>query len=160
MGQGVSAVVDVQGFNYKHGPEIDDFHRRFPKQPTIGSEVASTVSTRGIYANDKEQGYVSAYDVNFPEWAATAEVWWKIYAERRFLAGGFVWTGFDYRGEPTPYGWPCINSHFGIMDTCGFPEGQLLLLSGVVERQAGAALVPALELARQRGPGNRRLVPQ
>ena len=121
-GRGISAVVDVQGFNYKHGPEIDDFHRRFPKQPMIGSEVASTVSTRGIYANDKEQGYVSAYDVNFPEWAATAEVWWKIYAERRFLSGGFVWTGFDYRGEPTPYGWPCINSHFGIMDTCGFPK--------------------------------------
>jgi len=121
-GRGISAVVDVQGFNYKHGPDIDDFHRRFPKQPTIGSEVGSTVSTRGIYANDKEQGYVSAYDVNFPEWAATAEVWWKIYAERRFLAGGFVWTGFDYRGEPTPYGWPCINSHFGIMDTCGFPK--------------------------------------
>ena len=38
------------------------------------------------------------------------------------MAGGFVWTGFDYRGEPTPYGWPCINSHFGIMDTCGFPK--------------------------------------
>jgi beta-galactosidase len=121
-GQGVSGVVDVQGFNYKHGKEIDDFHRRFPKQPTIGTEVGSTVSTRGIYANDKEHGYVSAYDVNFPEWAATAEEWWKIYAERRFLSGGFVWTGFDYRGEPTPYGWPCINSHFGIMDTCGFPK--------------------------------------
>jgi len=121
-GRGISAVVDVQGFNYKHGPEIDGFHRKFPKQPTFGSEVGSTVSTRGIYANDKEQGYVSAYDVNFPDWAATAEVWWKIYAERRFLAGGFVWTGFDYRGEPTPYGWPCINSHFGIMDTCGFPK--------------------------------------
>jgi len=121
-GEGVSAVVDVQGFNYKHGPEIDAFHRRFPKQPTIGTETGSTVSTRGIYANDKEQGYVSAYDVNFPEWAATAEVWWKIYAERRYLSGGFVWTGFDYRGEPTPYEWPCINSHFGIMDTCGFPK--------------------------------------
>ncbi len=49
-------------------------------------------------------------------------MWWKIYAARRFLAGGFAWTGFDYRGEPTPYGWPCINSHFGIMDTCGFPK--------------------------------------
>jgi beta-galactosidase len=121
-GYGVSGVVDVQGFNYKHGREIDDFHRRFPKQPTVGTEVGSTVSTRGIYANDKEQGYVSAYDVNFPEWAATAEEWWKIYAERRFLSGGFVWTGFDYRGEPSPYGWPCINSHFGIMDTCGFPK--------------------------------------
>jgi beta-galactosidase len=121
-GRGISAVVDVQGFNYKHGPEIDAFHRKFPKQPTFGSETGSTVSTRGIYTNDKEQGYVSAYDVNHPEWADTAEVWWKIYTERRFLAGGFVWTGFDYRGEPTPYGWPCINSHFGIMDTCGFPK--------------------------------------
>ncbi|MGA2607217.1 MAG: beta-galactosidase GalA [Terriglobia bacterium] len=121
-GRGVSGVVDVQGFNYKHGPEIDDFHQRFPTQPMIGTEVGSTVSTRGIYANDKEQGYVSAYDENFPEWAATAEEWWKIYAERRFLAGGFVWTGFDYRGEPTPYEWPCINSHFGIIDTCGFPK--------------------------------------
>jgi beta-galactosidase len=121
-GEGVSAVVDVQGFNYKHGPEIDAFHRRFPKQPTIGTETGSTVSTRGIYANDKEQGYVSAYDVNFPPWAATAEVWWKIYAERRFLSGGFFWTGFDYRGEPTPYEWPCINSHFGVIDMCGFPK--------------------------------------
>jgi beta-galactosidase len=121
-GQGVSGVVDVQGFNYKKGPEIDDFHQRFPKQPMIGTETGSTVSTRGIYANDKEQGYVSAYDENFPEWAATAERWWKIYAERRFLAGGFLWTGFDYRGEPTPYEWPCINSHFGIIDTCGFPK--------------------------------------
>ena len=50
-----------------------------------------------------------------------------------WLSGGFVWTGFDYRGEPTPYGWPCINSHFGILDTCGFPEGQFLLLPIVVD---------------------------
>jgi len=121
-GEGVSGVVDVQGFNYKHGPEIDAFHRRFPRKPAIGTETGSTVSTRGIYANDKEQGYVSAYDLNFPPWAATAETWWKIYAERRFLSGGFFWTGFDYRGEPTPYEWPCINSHFGAIDTCGFPK--------------------------------------
>jgi beta-galactosidase len=121
-GEGVSGVVDVQGFNYEHGAEIDAFHQRFPKQPTIGTETGSTVSTRGIYVNDKEQGYVSAYDVNHPEWAETAEVWWKIYAERRFLSGGFFWTGFDYRGEPTPYEWPCINSHFGAIDTCGFPK--------------------------------------
>ncbi|MBA0085527.1 MAG: hypothetical protein HRJ53_11070 [Acidobacteria bacterium Pan2503] len=48
------------------------------------------------------------------------EDWWKIYAEREFLAGGFDWTGFDYRGEPSPYKWPSI-SHFGAMDTCGAP---------------------------------------
>ena len=120
-GTGVSAVVDVQGCNY-YNKEIDAFHEKFPKQPMIGTETASTVSTRGIYENDKEIGYVSAYDLNYPPWASNAETWWKIYDERPFQAGGFVWTGFDYRGEPTPYGWPCISSHFGIMDMCGFPK--------------------------------------
>jgi beta-galactosidase len=128
-GHGASAEVDVQGFNYGNGgggamtgPHIDAFHRHFPAQPSIGTETASTVSTRGIYANDPERGYVSAYDVNFPSYAQSAEAWWKVYAAREFLAGGFAWTGFDYRGEPTPYGWPCINSHFGILDTCGFAK--------------------------------------
>jgi len=60
--------------------------------------------------------------VNAPPWATTAEAWWSYFADRPWLSGGFVWTGFDYRGEPTPYGWPCINSHFGILDTCGFPK--------------------------------------
>jgi len=120
-GQGASAIVDVQGCNYSDG-RIDDFHKQFPAQPMMGSETASTVCTRGIYENDKVRGYVSAYDLNFPPWAATAEQWWKDYDSRPFLAGGFAWTGFDYRGEPTPYNWPCISSHFGIMDTCGFPK--------------------------------------
>src|SRR6185369_249302 len=120
-GTGISSVLDVQGCNYYDG-EIDAFHKKFPQQPMIGSETASTVCTRGIYENDKEKGYVSAYDVNRPSWGATAETWWKIYDQRQFQAGGFVWTGFDYRGEPTPYAWPCISSHFGIMDTCGFPK--------------------------------------
>jgi beta-galactosidase len=120
-GRGLSAVVDIQGFNYFQG-DIDGYHRDHPHQPTMGTETASTVSTRGIYANDETRGYVSAYDVNFPPWATTAERWWTYFDARAFLAGGFVWTGFDYRGEPTPYKWPCINSHFGIMDTCGFPK--------------------------------------
>lgn len=120
-GKGVSGVVDVQGFNYNNN-KIDAFHSKFPRQPTTGTETASTVCTRGIYQNDPEKGYVSAYDKNYPPWAATAEQWWNVYAERAFLSGGFAWTGFDYRGEPTPYKWPCINSHFGIMDTCGFPK--------------------------------------
>lgn len=121
-GKGLSAVVDVQGFNYGHAKQIDDFHARFPKQYTMGTEVASTVSTRGIYANDTAKGYVSAYDRNFPSWASTAEEWWSTYNARPWVAGGFVWTGFDYRGEPTPYNWPCISSHFGIIDMCGFPK--------------------------------------
>ncbi len=120
-GVGISTVVDVMGINYNL-PAIDGYRQKHPQQPLIGSETASTVSTRGVYANDKAKGYLSAYDLNFPRWASTAEKWWKFYAERPFLAGGFVWTGFDYRGEPTPSGWPCISSHFGLIDMCGFPK--------------------------------------
>ncbi len=55
-------------------------------------------------------------------WGETAEEWWTFYGTREWEAGGFAWTGFDYRGEPTPYGWPSINSQFGIVDMCGFPK--------------------------------------
>jgi len=120
-GQGVPRAVDVQGFNYQR-ENLDAFHRAFPALPTIGTETAGTYSTRGTYSNDAVRGYVSAYDVNCPDYGATAEKWWSFFAEREFLAGGFVWTGFDYRGEPSPYGWPCVSSHFGAMDSCGFPK--------------------------------------
>ena len=122
-GQGASAVLDVQGCNYFHNGDMDKFHSDFPWQPTIGSEDASALSTRGIYANDLARGFVSAYDVNTPgHYASTAQEWWNFYFARPFAAGAFVWTGFDYRGEPSPYKWPCISSHFGVMDTCGFPK--------------------------------------
>ncbi len=88
----------------------------------MGSETASTVSTRGIYSTDKLRNWVSAYDLNHTAWSQLAEEWWKFYAAREWLSGGFAWTGFDYRGEPTPYGWPSINSQFGIVDMCGFPK--------------------------------------
>jgi beta-galactosidase len=120
-GQGVSGVVDVQGCNYCL-PYLDDFHRQFPKQPVVYAESCSTVSTRGIYANDAARGYVSAYDVNTPGWGCSAETNWLHCLERPFVSGTFIWTGFDYRGEPTPYAWPCISSHFGILDMCGFPK--------------------------------------
>src|SRR5579871_1474185 len=113
--------LDVMGFNYNLNV-IDEWHKKHPKTPSVGSETASTVSTRGIYSTDKLRNWLSAYDLNFPPWAETAEEWWKFYAAREWLAGGFAWTGFDYRGEPTPYGWPSINSQFGIVDMCGFPK--------------------------------------
>jgi beta-galactosidase len=120
-GVGVSTVVDVQGFNYSDY-RIDAYHRDHPQQPIIGTETASSLATRGIYANDKVRGYMSAYDTEKPSWGNTAEEWWSFYDEREWLAGGFAWTGFDYRGETTPYKWPCISSHFGILDTCGFAK--------------------------------------
>ena len=120
-GSPVSQTVDVQGCNY-FIQDYDAFHQQFPDKPMVAAENGSTVCTRGIYANDTAQGYVSAYDINHPDWAFLALDSWKAVAERPFVAGTFVWTGFDYRGEPTPYQWPCINSHFGILDTCGFPK--------------------------------------
>jgi beta-galactosidase len=119
---GINEAIQVRGWSYHVGKDMDDYHAEHPLQPNVGSEQGSTVSTRGIYQNDPVRGYVSAYDDNAPEWAQTAETWVSYFAPRPWLSGGFVWTGFDYRGEPTPYNWPCINSHFGIMDTCGFPK--------------------------------------
>ncbi len=118
---GVSLALDVEGFNYNLD-KIDAYHKAHPTRPLLGSETASTVSTRGIYITDKLRNWVSAYDLNRPPWAELASVWWQFYAARPFLPGGFAWTGFDYRGEPTPYGWPSINSQFGIVDMCGFPK--------------------------------------
>jgi beta-galactosidase len=88
----------------------------------VGSEEASTVCTRGEYADDPARGHVRAYDERAPKWGSTAEHWWTFFAARPWLAGAFLWTGFDYRGEPIPYKWPCTASHFGLMDLCGFPK--------------------------------------
>ena len=118
---GLLESIPVRGFNY-HMESWDSYRKENPAQPIMGSEVASTLCTRGIYAKDTVNGYMTDYDTNGPGWGSTAEYWWKMAAERPWFMGGFVWTGFDYRGEPTPYEWPCINSHFGIMDVCGFPK--------------------------------------
>lgn len=120
-GKGIMLAVDVQGINYMR-ESIDALHQSMPKLPLFESETASAFATRGIYTRDAQRGYVSAYDLNKPGYGATAEEWWNFTVTRRWLAGGFAWTGFDYRGEPSPYDWPCISSHFGIVDTCGFPK--------------------------------------
>ncbi len=119
--RGVNEVIPVRGFNYNLFG-LDDYRAAHPDQPIIGTEVASTVSTRGIYEKDTVNAYVPDYDSVAPSWASTAEYWWRIAATRNWFMGGFAWTGFDYRGEPTPFSWPDINSHFGIMDMCGFPK--------------------------------------
>ncbi len=120
--RGINSVIEVRGWNYHYGPRMDRYHAEHPTQPNVGTEQASVIGTRGIYTNDRPHGYVAAYDGGWPGWTTTAESWWTYFAERPWLSGAFVWTGFDYRGEPTPYWWPCINSHFGILDTCGFPK--------------------------------------
>ena len=135
IGHGLTGVIDVQGFNY-HPDTYDKLHQDLPKRPFLATEIAAAVGTRGTYAREKFQVpkdtatyegnpalcQVSAYGVNAPDWAETAEVAWKAIAERPWMAGGFVWSGFDYRGEPTPFEWPAVSSQYGIMDTCGFPK--------------------------------------
>jgi len=118
---GVNEVLPVRGFNYNLFG-LDGYRRDHPDQPIMGTEVASTVSTRGIFIKDTVHAYVPDEDSTYPPWASTAEQWWTVAADRPWFMGGFVWTGFDYRGEPTPFSWPNINSHFGIMDMCGFPK--------------------------------------
>ncbi|HLP78640.1 MAG TPA: glycoside hydrolase family 2 TIM barrel-domain containing protein, partial [Candidatus Paceibacterota bacterium] len=118
---GINSVIEVRGWNYRIGKGMDDYHSKHPEQPNVGSEQGSTVTTRGVYESDARRGYVSAYG-NKTSWSNLPEEWWGFFAERPWLSGGFIWTGFDYRGEPTPYWWPCINSHFGILDMCGFPK--------------------------------------
>jgi beta-galactosidase len=118
---GINEVIQVRGFNYRH-LGVADYHRDHPAQPILGTEMGSTVTTRGIYVKDSIHAYVPDQDITAPWWASTAEAWWTLAAPNDFWLGGFVWTGFDYRGEPTPYEWPNINSHFGIMDMCGFSK--------------------------------------
>jgi beta-galactosidase len=118
---GVNEVIPVRGFNYRQFA-VADYHRDHPLQPVIGTEMGSTVTTRGIYEKDSVRAYLPDQDITAPWWASTAETWWKLAAENTYWAGGFIWTGFDYRGEPTPYQWPNISSHFGVMDACGFPK--------------------------------------
>ncbi|MES1158436.1 MAG: beta-galactosidase GalA [Terricaulis silvestris] len=121
-GDGITPVLDVIGFNYRTD-KIDDFHQHFPQKSVMGTEVASCVSTRGEYVHDDARHIVVAYDKEHPWWATTHDFWWNIVADRPYIAGGFIWTGFDYRGEPTPFNqYPSISSYFGVMDTCGFPK--------------------------------------
>jgi beta-galactosidase len=121
IGTGGLAVGDVVGYNYQD-PEAAAFHKEHPDRPVMGTETVSAVGTRGIYITDKSKGFVSSYDVYNTSGRASAEGWWTFCDENPWLSGGFVWTGFDYRGEPSPDGWPNVSSQYGIIDTCGFPK--------------------------------------
>ncbi len=126
-GKGFTEAVDVMGFNYwnigsSSPADIDAFHQRFPKLPTIGTEVSNCRNARGIYETVPKRGYVSAYKADDPDGQAPAEVWWSVYDARPFLSGGFTWVGFDYRGEPNPYDHVAVTSQTGALDACGFPK--------------------------------------
>ena len=120
-GRGGLVVCDVMGYNYAD-PQAEAYHISHPTIPIVGTENVSAVATRGAYVTDRTKGQVSSYDVYTTTGRGSAEGWWRFVSARPYIAGGFVWTGFDYRGEPSPYQWPNVSSQYGIIDTCGFPK--------------------------------------
>ncbi|TXK83803.1 beta-galactosidase GalA [Paenibacillus sp. N3.4] len=143
-GEGYSEQVDIVGYNYgqRNNQDITD-HLTYPSRIMIGSESASSTTTRGIYEIDREHGYCPAYEgLYMPSWSCTVEKAWNDLLEHPFLTGIFLWTGFDYRGEPSPYRWPCIHSHFGIMDICGFPKDVYYYLKSVWTEEPMVHLLP------------------
>jgi len=120
---GYSDVLDVVGYNYgdKKLAYVKD-HEKYHKRIEFCTETTSFISTRGEYKNDWGKGYVSNLGLWQPGWGPLPGEDWADIVKYPFLGGLFVWTGFDYRGEPTPYQWPCVTSHFGFMDICGFPK--------------------------------------
>ncbi|MCB0719737.1 MAG: DUF4982 domain-containing protein, partial [Bacteroidetes bacterium] len=117
---GISTVVDAAGVNYIRQGDTDRQHAAYPWQVIIGTEETTTQATRGVYIEDAESAHLPPQEDGSS--GGNVEVGWKHYAARPYAAGVFFWTGFDYRGEPTPYGWPGIASQFGILDLAGFPK--------------------------------------
>ena len=117
---GVSHTVQVAGVNYIHQADPDQQHIDYPEQIILGTEETTTQQTRGIYARDDQRCFLPPLGEGST--GGNCEIGWKYYFERDFGAGVIFWTGFDYRGEPTPFDYPAISSQFGILDTCGFPK--------------------------------------
>ena len=123
---GASTILDVTGINYNPA-RYDEFHAKYPNTPLVGSETASAFMVRGEYVTDRDAHTIASYDEECAPWGNTARDAWRWVNERPFVAGTFVWTGFDYRGEPTPYEWPSIATFFGTYDSCGFEKDACFL---------------------------------
>ena len=122
-------LLDIVGYNYASGSTYDADHKNNPKWVIMGSETSSAVRTRGVYHLPVNQNILSSsdmqcssYDNSVVPWGHNAEDAWDFDINRPYVVGQFIWTGFDYIGEPTPYGWPAKSSYFGIVDMCGFPK--------------------------------------
>ncbi|MBV5315553.1 MAG: DUF4982 domain-containing protein [Prolixibacteraceae bacterium] len=133
---GLSDVVDLVGFNYKPF-DYKSKHAEKPNYVLYGSETASTVSSRGEYKFPAKENkgawyqdyHVSSYDYEYPNWASTPDTEFEMQDDCEFIFGEFVWTGFDYLGEPTPYneGTPARSSYFGIVDLAGLKKDRFFL---------------------------------
>lgn len=136
MASGFGAVMDIPGLNYRTHL-YEEAHQRFPQGILLGSETASTVSSRGIYkfpvVAAKMKRYPdlqsSSYDLEACSWSNIPDEDFVLQDDKDWVIGEFVWTGFDYLGEPTPYdeGWPSRSSYFGICDLAGIPKDRYYL---------------------------------
>ncbi|PKI16669.1 glycoside hydrolase family 2 TIM barrel-domain containing protein [Colwellia sp. 12G3] len=141
----IAEEVDIVGLNYK-ATEYADIIKIFPNKPILGSETSSVVSTRGEYhfpvkpLEKHPSKYISSYDMYAPYWAYIPDIEWDELDKNPAVMGEFIWTGFDYLGEPTPYGgrdhgdqfywnadWPARSSSFGAVDLAGFPKDRFYL---------------------------------
>jgi len=118
---GAADALDVVGVNYQSSA-YDAFHRKYPKRPMTSTEDTSAFMTRGEFTTDREAHVLASYDDEPSSWGATHRKAWQAIAERPFVAGSFIWTALDYRGEPTPHEWPSASSFFGAMDLAGFAK--------------------------------------
>ena len=134
-----SGALDLVGVNY-HQKDFENFPKNFPGQKFVGTETVSALMTRGVYdmPSDSIRRWPTRWDIPFTTgnkdftcssydnvsapWGSTHEETWKVIKKHDYLSGQFIWTGFDYLGEPTPYSWPARSSYFGIIDLAGFPK--------------------------------------
>jgi len=135
-----SGSLDLMGFNYHH-LSFETFPQNYPGQKLIISESTSALMTRGFYQMPSDSMFIwpdryppsgkpvgnpeqqcSAYDNCHVPWGSTHEESWNLVKKNNFISGMYIWTGFDYLGEPTPYWWPSRSSYFGIIDLAGFPK--------------------------------------
>ena len=125
-GDSYEAEADVIGLNYANGERFDTLRKKFPGKPIIASESGAARTDRGIYANDPPNDPVlnpgKIPPVHMDNYNRDNVAFWMPAAQRPWVGGYFHWTGFDYKGEPSPSRWPAIMSHFGILDLCGFPK--------------------------------------
>jgi beta-galactosidase len=136
MESGFGAIMDIPGLNYRVHL-YEEAYKRFPQGFLLGSETASTVSSRGVYKfpvkEFKDKTYddhqCSSYDLEACNWSNIPEVDFEMQDDKPWVIGEFVWTGFDYLGEPTPYDnfWPSRSSYFGICDLAGLPKDRYYL---------------------------------
>ena len=138
---GAAEMLDVCGINYQMWA-YDDFHRKYPDLCMIGSEDTSTFSVRGCYKTEYEKNLISCYDEDPSDWGNTVRKTWETVLGRKWASGAFMWTGFDYLGEPTPFTYPSVSSFFGMMDICGAAKDGFYLCQAIFKKEPIVHVLP------------------